>query len=86
MRNSRAMRVRSLAVTLAATSGFGDSVSVTMATSSMPRPTISGSGTPTGIRSILARTLSWTRSTAASDEVPTTKRAVTITWSSRLWE
>ena len=69
-----------------AASGFGDSVSARIATSSMPRPTISGSGMPTGMRSMLARTLSCTRRIAASDEVPTTKRAVTITWSSWVCE
>jgi hypothetical protein len=57
-----------------------------MATSSMPRPTISGSGMPTGMRSMLARTLSCTRRMAASEEVPTMKRAVTITPSSRVCE
>jgi hypothetical protein len=67
-------------------SGFGVSVSETIATSSMPRPTICGSGTPTGMRSMFARTLSCTRRTAASAEVPTRKRAVTRTPSSRVCE
>ena len=63
-----------------------ESVSATIATSSIPRPTISGSPIPTGIRPILARTLSCTRRIAVSAEVPTRKRAVTSATSSEDWE
>ena len=48
----------------------------------MPRPTISGSGMPTGMRSMLARIFSCTRRIASSALVPTRKRAVTMTRSS----
>jgi hypothetical protein len=63
-----------------------DSVSVRIATSSIPRPTISGSGMPTGIAPMFARTLSCTRRIASSDRVPTSNRAVTIAASSRVEE
>jgi hypothetical protein len=52
----------------------------------MPRPTIRGSGMPTGMRSKLARTFSCTRRIAASEAVPVSKRAVTIDRSSAVWE
>ena len=65
--------------------GFGDSVSTTIATSLMPRPTISGSGMPIGMRSMLARIFSCTRRIASSALVPTRKRAVTMTRSSSVW-
>jgi hypothetical protein len=84
--SSRATRLTPLAVQCAATSGLGESVSTTIATSSMPRPTIRGSGMPTGMRFMLARSFSCTRRIAASELVPTRKRAVTITLSSRVWE
>jgi len=52
----------------------------------MPRPTISGSGMPKGIRSMLALIFSCTRRIAASASVPVMKRAVTSTLSSNVVE
>jgi hypothetical protein len=75
-----------LAETAFPASSDGVRVSETMATSSMPRPTIIGSGMPTGIRSRLARTLSCTRRIAESVCVPTMKRAVTSTLLSEVCE
>jgi hypothetical protein len=66
--------------------GAADSVSARIATSSMPRPITSGSGMPTGMRSMLARSFSCTRRMASSALVPTSNRAVTITASSRVLE
>ena len=84
--SSRASRVSPFAVQRDAASAVGRSVTTTMATSSTPRPTITGSGTPTGMRSMLARTFSCTRRMAESEFTPTLKRAVTSAPSSSVCE